>query len=592
MTTPFDQERRVPRLKALEELLRIFSPAERLALYVFSILLALSAFVLLIEANALVSVEVPAPGGTLTEGIVGTPRFVNPLLAASQSDRDLTMLVYSGLLREEPDGSFVPDLAESYEISGDGTVYTFHLRQGLTFHDGTPLTSDDVLFTVTLAQNVNSKSPRRADWEGVTVAAPDAQTIQFTLPHAYAPFLENATLGILPKHLWESVRVEEFAFSPLNTHPVGSGPYKVRDVTFDATGAPTAYELMPFSEFTLGEPHLTRITFTVYTNEAALLAAYENGDIDSFVASSPKTVPETFIRGAQVIRMSLSRIFGIFLNQNHAAALTNASVRAALDAALDKELIINTVLGGYASALDGPIPPGLLPTERTQTASSTEATSTPIDPIKEARAILLRGGWKFTEASATSTDAVGSWTKDKQKLTLTLTTADTEELVATANAVAEAWRAVGIPTEVQVYPLQDFNQNILRPRNYDAILFGEVVGRSLDLFALWHSSQRNDPGLNLSLYANADADKALAAARAETDAEARFGLLREFLAEVKGDKPAVFLYAPEIIYLLPSYVHGVELGTVTEPRERFANVHEWYRDTERVWDIFAPSSQN
>ncbi|MEK7509358.1 MAG: peptide ABC transporter substrate-binding protein [Patescibacteria group bacterium] len=584
---PPTTEWRVPRLKTLEELLRIFSPAERLALYVLSFFLALSAFVLLIEANALVSVEVPAPGGTLTEGIVGTPRFVNPLLAASQSDRDLTTLVYSGLLREEPDGTFTPDLAESYEISEDGTVYTFHLREGLTFHDGAPLTSDDVLFTMSLAQNVDAKSPRRADWEGVTVAAPDAQTIQFTLPHAYAPFLENATLGILPKHLWESVRVEEFAFSPLNTHPVGSGPYKVRDVIFDETGAPTAYELTPFSEFTLGEPYLTRITFTVYVNDAALLAAYEGGDIDSFVASSPKTVPETFVRSAQVMRMPLSRIFGVFLNQNHAAILTNASVRAALDAALDKEFIINSILGGYASALEGPIPPELLPRERVESASSTIATTTPeLDHSEEAQRILSRGGWKFTEASATSTEGRGSWAKDKQTLSLTLTTADTEELVATANAVAESWRAVGIPTEVQVYPLQDFNQNILRPRNYDAILFGEVVGRSLDLFALWHSSQRNDPGLNLSLYANAAADKALAAARAETDAEVRLDLLREFLAEVEGDKPAVFLYAPEIIYLLPTYVHGVELGTVTESSERFANVYEWYRDTERVWDIF------
>lgn len=586
MVNTFDQERHPSRLEKLNGLLRTFSPAERLALYVCSILLALSAFVLLIEANALVSVEVPAPGGTLTEGIVGTPRFVNPLLAASQSDRDLTMLVYSGLLRQESDGTFTPDLAESYEISEDGTVYTFHLREGLTFHDGTSLTSDDVLFTVNLAQNVDAKSPRRADWEGVTVTAPDAQTVQFTLPHAYAPFLENATLGILPKALWESVPIEELAFSPLNTHPVGSGPYAVHDVTFDATGAPTAYELTPFSAFALGKPHLTRITFTVYTNEAALLAAYENGDIDSFVASSPKTVPETFSRSAQAMRIPLSRIFGIFLNQNHAAVLTNASVRAALDAALDKEGIVNAVLGGYASTLEGPIPPGLLPAERQQTASSTEATSTPADRIETARAILSRGGWKFTEANATSTQTGGSWTKDKQTLSLTLTTADTEELVATANAVAEAWRGVGILTEVQVYPLQDFNQNILRPRNYDAILFGEVVGRSLDLFALWHSSQRNDPGLNLSLYANAAADKALAAARAKTEAEARFSLLREFLAEVEEDQPAVFLYAPEIIYLLPSYVHGAELGTVTEPRERFANVHEWYRDTERVWDIF------
>ncbi len=187
-------------------------------------------------------------------------------------------------------------------------------------------------------------------------------------------------------------------------------------------------------------------------------------------------------------------------------------------------------------------------------------------------------------------EASASWTKNKAELNITLATADTEELVATAERVVNAWNTAGIKAKIEIYPLQEFNQSVLRPRTYDAILFGEVVGRSLDLYAFWHSSQRNDPGLNLSLYTNADADAALTAARAESDPEKRRASYTTIMESIAADTPAVFLYAPEVVYMVPTYLQGVSGGTVTNPSERFLDVHEWYRDTERVWDIFVPSN--
>jgi peptide/nickel transport system substrate-binding protein len=573
----FDSEQRAPRFRGLHTLMRAFTPVQRMLLYAFTILLALSAFVLIAQANNLISVQIPAPGGSFVEGAVGTPRFVNPLLAASQTDLDLTTLIYSGLVREEKDGTFTPDLAESVDISPDGTTYTFKLRDGLTFHDGDPLTAEDVIFTITLAQNPEAKSTRRADWEGVSVKATDERTIVFTLPAPYAPFLENATTGILPKHLWESVPVAEFQFAPLNTHPIGSGAYRIKDVVTDSTGAPTEYELVSFRRFALGEANITHITYRIYLNDEQLRAAFEEGDIDSFVAASPKTLSRNAADQANLIRIPLSRVFGVFLNQNHATLLANASVRQALNAAIDKPKIINDILGGYGTPLEAPIPPGLMP----PSASSTEPTEAPpTDHAQAARDILAAGGWKFDEASQ-------SWTRDKATLSLKLATADTEELVATARAIADAWNAAGIKTDVEVYALSEFNQTVLRPRAYDAILFGEVVGRSLDLYAFWHSSQRNDPGLNLSLYTNASADKALTDARAQTDSTLRQESYRQFLAAVREDMPAVFLYSPDVVYLVPKHLHGIDIGTVTTPSERFLDVHKWYRDTERVWDFFA-----
>lgn len=558
-------------------LLRTFSPAERLVLYVLSLVLGISSFFLLAQANTLVTTEVPTRGGMLVEGAVGTPRFVNPILAVSQPDQDLATLTYSGLLRATEGGDYIPDIAESYEISSDGTIYTFHLRPGLTFHDGEPLTAADVLFTVALAQNADIKSPRRADWDGVAASAPDDHTVVFTLPHAYAPFRENATLGILPKHLWENVEAEEFPFSSLNTHPIGSGPFRVHDVTLDETGAPTEYTLDAFKHFALGEPHLTKIVYRAFANVDDLFAAYENGDIESFVADSPKSLSRDIRENGDLRSLALARVFGVFFNQNHAPIFAKPEVRAALEAAVDKDAIVESVLGGYGETLDGPIPPGLLSGEASSTAS------VPEDRAAAARDILTRNGWKFSTASSTD----GEWVKDKQSLSVSLATADTEELAATAESLATYWRAAGIPTTVQVYPLSEFNQTILRPRAYDAVLFGEVVGRSLDLFAFWHSSQRNDPGLNLALYTSATADKALAGARAESDLAKREEFLRSFLAVLSADRPAIFLYAPEVAYIVPARLKGLSTGTLASASDRFLSVYAWYRDTERVWNIFS-----
>jgi peptide/nickel transport system substrate-binding protein len=577
------------RISAFEDLLRRFTPGERFLLYILSITLAASAFTLLAFANVAVSVVVPAEGGALVEGVVGSARFINPLLALSEPDEDLTALVYSGLMRAAPDGSLIPDLASSYTISSDGTVYTFTLRPLATFHNGSPVTAADVLFTVQKAQSPDIKSRRRADWEGVSVSSPDAHTVVFTLAHAYAPFLENTTLGILPSDLWKDVPAEEFPFSPLNTHPVGSGPYRVTGFKTDSTGAATRYELAPFKEFTLGAALIKKITLLFYANEEALISAYNAGRIDSFAGVSPTELEKLTRSDTTIVRAALPRIFGVFFNQNKNPILADASVRAALNAAVDTNAIVENVLGGFASPLTGPIPPGTLgevhPATPVPLPEKATIATTTTDRAESARAILSRGGWTFDEGA-------GQWTKKKDVLQFTLATSDDSELSATAQMVAEAWRAAGVKVEVHVYPLSELNTNIIRPRAYEAILFGEVVGRTIDLFAFWHSSQRNDPGLNLALYANARADDVLSEARVTTDPKARETLYNSFASIIEKDQPAVFLYAPEFIYVVPPRMQGIEISTLSTPAERFLNAYQWYTGTERVWNIFINTKNN
>src|SRR3990167_4613872 len=215
----------------------------------FAGLLTASALALVAQANNFFLVEVPRASGALTEGIIGTPRFINPLLAISDADRDVTALVYSGLLRATPEGGYVPDMAESYDVSPDGKTYTFILRDGLTFHDGSAVGVDDIVYTVGKAQDPALKSPVRANWEGVVAEQVDARTVRFTLRKAYAPFIENLTLGILPKARWGVVTDEEFPFSELNQEPVGSGPYRLGSASRSSSGILSTYTLRSFGDY-------------------------------------------------------------------------------------------------------------------------------------------------------------------------------------------------------------------------------------------------------------------------------------------------------------------------------------------------------
>lgn len=564
-------------LSDLERLTHSFSPAERVAFWICTALLTIGAAGLLFNVNELFLTPVPARGGSLSEGIIGSPRFFNPLLALSDGDRDMTALVYSGLLKATPDGGLVPDLAESYTLSEDGLSYTFTLREEASFHDGAPVTSDDVLFTVQKAQDPALKSPKRANWEGVTVEKTDSRTVTLTLKQPYAPFLENTTLGILPKHIWESATADEFTFSPYNIEAVGSGPYEIENIKRSSSGIPFYFELSSFKNYALKAPYIDRLIIHFYPNEKELVAALRQGEIESASSITPRAA-QGLAEDYRIERTALPRVFAVFFNQNHAPLLAEKEVRQALALATDKEMLVNSVLEGYGVPIGGPVPPLLL-----------DDGTAAIDPafeerIAEAGAILEKAKWKLNPATGLRERTKG---KDVQPLTFTLATSDVPELKESAELLAGMWKRAGIEVKIQIFESGDLNQNVIRPRKFDALLFGEIIGRDLDLFAFWHSSQRNDPGLNIAMYTNSKVDKLLEEARRESDEETRIEKYRSAVAAISADKPAIFLYSPEFIYVMPQKVKGSSLKQVSVPSDRFLDIADWYIDTEKIWNLFA-----
>ena len=546
--------------------------------FVFGLLLTvalLTAFTTIHSINSLFLKEIPKNGGSFTEGVVGTARYINPVLAFSDTDRDLSSLIYSGLLKAKPDGTFVGDLASDYSISTDGKTYTFNIKKDAVFHDGSSVTADDVLFTIQKIQDPSLKSPKRANWDGVVVEKISDKIVKFTLRQAYIPFIENTTLGILPKHIWKDAGVDEFAFSQFNIEPIGSGPYKILKIARNSSGVPGSITLESFNHYTLGTPHISSIRFNFYQNEKTLVDAYKNGDFESFHSISGDTALALEKTGSNIERYPLPQVFAVFFNQNHNPIFTHKEVRQALNIATDREAILNQTLHSFGTEATNPIPQGLA---RNSSISSTINQS----GISEAQAILEKAGWKKN-----SNGIYELKTKAKtETLAFTISTGDAPELKESTDIIKKQWETLGAKVDVNVFEMTDLNQTIIRPRKYDALFFGEVVGRELDLYAFWHSSQRHDPGLNISMYTNANVDKLLEDSRVINDSDKRDAIYLQIETEILNDTPAVFIYSPDFIYILPKEIRGFSIGKIVLPSDRFADIEKWYIETDHVWNMF------
>lgn len=570
------KEWNLPYAGKIMTIIKSFSLTEKTVFMFFVVLFVASGLTLLFQVNKMFLVEVPSYGGSLVEGVIGTPRFINPLLASSDADKDLTNLIYSGLLKTDADGDLVPDLAESYVISDDGLTYTFILKDDIYFHDGEKVTADDVIFTITKAQDPMLKSPREANWSGVQMEKVDEKTIVFNLRQPYSPFIQNTTLGILPKHIWSSATIDEFPFSQFNTKAIGSGPYKIESITYTDSGIPSEYYLESFKKYSLGRPYIDKIVIKSYQNERDVLESFKKGDIESLHSISPKMVREISLDKSQMVLSPLPRIFGVFFNQNSAPVLVNKEVRSALDTAVNKQEIVDTVLYGYGQVIDGPVPVKEV---------SSIATTTSTDHIEKAREILTKKGWTLNDSGIfEKKDSKGT-----TRLSFSISTGSANELKETAMLLQKQWRAMGADVEVKIFEIGDLNQDIIRPRKYDALLFGEIISRDFDLYPFWHSSERADPGLNIALYTNIQADKLLENIRKTSDPEQRQNYLNGVSDEIKNDVPAVFTYSPYFIYIVPKKINDVKMATLTNPSERFSDVSEWYIETNNVWEIFSKS---
>jgi len=563
------EERKIPSVKQLLKSGAVFGKKEKFLLLIFLVIFFSS---LCVEAGRFCLRHIiitPNYGGVYTEGLVGRPRYINPLFSiVSNVDSDITRLVYSGLLRFDPSAGYSADLASSYDISDDQKVYTFYLRDNLKWQDNAPLTVDDVIFTVNAIQNSEYGSPLLKSFSGVTVEKVDDKTVRFRLKEPYLGFKESLTVGILPQHLWAEISPLAAHLAEMNLKPIGAGPFKFKSFVKDKNGEIKSYTLDRNENFYGKKSYLDRIVFRFYPNSRESIAALSTGEVDGINFLSSK---EALDKKQNIVYYSLTlpQYTAVFFNlKSGNPALLDKNVRKALSLAANKEKILREVLGGNGQILRGPIPRGFI-------GYSGEAKNYDFN-LTEASAFLDKAGWKQSGDD-------NFRKKDGATLEITLAAVDQGEQNHLAEILRSDWEGLGVKINLHIIPSSQIQRMVIKPRLYDALIYGEILGPESELLPYWHSTQIEDPGLNLSGFSNALLDKYLEEIRKIGNLAERakeFISLQNILVE---EVPAIFLYSPNYIYPVSKRIKGIELQYIVTPKDRLASIENWFINEKRVW---------
>jgi ABC-type transport system substrate-binding protein len=651
------------RFKTLANLPKVFSKKEKI-IFLFFVLVFLGSAVCMINSFWRANTSlVPAAGGIFREGIVGQPRFINPVLSAlNDADRELTNLVYSGLFKYNNEGEIVPDLVKDYQISEDGKEYTLFLKENVYFHDKKKLDADDVVFTIKTIQNPSYKSPVQLKWLGVEIKKISDHQVTFNLQNAYPAFLETLTVKIMPAHIWQDVPSENFPWSPYNIfEPIGSGPYYLDNVSQAKSGYIDAITLTRFQEYHGSSPYINQIIFLFFEDQQELLAAANNNIIHGFPFSFFESAKDTdvIMHNFKEYSFVLPRYFALFLNSKENELLQDKDIRTALACATDKKQIINQALLGKGREIDSPFLPQLfgldspaetitfnieqaknlfekkgfsiqegqlVKIEQAQTMNFTQdlivkSKGTQVTNLQQCLSGLegiypekqVTGFFgektkeaviKFQEmyadeilkpAGLTSGNGrVGPGTRKKlnevcvtapektEVVTITLTTSDDPVLQQAAKIIQEQWSILGIEIKIEIFSISELKEKIIKDRQYEILLFGQVLGTMPDPYPFWHSSQREYPGLNLSNYQDRTVDGILEKTRVEQDKttwKENYQQAQELLLQ---DIPAIFLYNPYYTYFASREIKGINAFLIPDPSQRFAEIEQWYINTKRT----------
>ncbi|MFH0951579.1 MAG: ABC transporter substrate-binding protein [Patescibacteria group bacterium] len=561
---------RFPSTGQFKYLGKILTNREQTIIRIVSIIVVVSVFLLGFRFIQRHIENVPRAGGEYIEALVGSPSRINPLYSvANDVDQDLSTLIYSGLFKQSGTYGLQPDLAESYELSEDEKTYTITIRQDALWHDGAPVTINDVLFTIESIQNPEYQSPLSVNFSGITIEPVDKKTFKLILPEPFAPFVSTLTFGILPVHLWGDVPPLNVGLVEYNIKPIGSGPYVFEKLTRDRLGNVKNYDLVKNQSYYSTKPYIERLIFRFYPDFTSAIQAVKNNKVNG-ISYVPEEYKEELnkARGVDLLRLNLPQYTAIFFNQKRNNVLSEANVRRALAYATDKAGIINEVLLGDGEPVNGPILPGML-------GFNPEMHTYPYNP-ERAKELLEEIDWTMPEEGEVRT-------KDDKEMTIKITTSQRPAYEQVLEILTRNWAEIGVKVEADIVDSNRIQSEVIKTREYDALLYGEIVGYDPDPYPFWHSSQQKDPGLNLAIFYSKKSDKALEVARQSNSEEERSLKYKEFQNILAEEVPALFLYQPIYTYGLGSKVKGFPTTFIEVPSDRFTDIENWYTKTKKTW---------
>ncbi len=515
-----------------------------------------------------------ASGGVYTEALVGSMARLNPMLDWNNpADRDINRLIFSGLMKFDSHGLPEPDLAESWGSSSDGMQYNFTIRPNAVWHDGQPVTTDDVIFTIELIKSSGSLFPQDIKdlWSQIEVKKLDDKTFQFKLPEPFAPFLDYATFGVLPKHLLESVSADQLSNAEFNLKPIGTGPYKF-DRLLTSGGQITGVVLVVNKEYYLPSAFIEQIVFRFYPSSASALDAYQQGEVlgvsrlTTDVLQAALAEPNLSVYASRLPQLGL-----VFLNLNNPDVpfLQSEKVRHALLLGINRNQIVSHIMQGQAIVADSPILPG-------SWAYYNEIEHFEYDPDK-ASALLKDEGYVIPAGGGDVR------AKDGQFLTFTLLHPDDTVHTQIAQAIQADWALIGVRIELESVTYDSLVNDFLTSRKYQAALADLNTARTPDPdpYLFWHQSEATG-GQNYSQWDNRTASEFLETARTAADFETRARLYRNFQVVFAKDMPSLPLYYPVYSYGVDAQVQGVQVAPMYDVSDRLALINEWYLVTRRT----------
>lgn len=511
---------------------------------------------------------VPAIGGNLIEGVKGQPLYLNPILAFQEPDTGLIKLVFSGLYKFDNNGNLIPDLAEGMPIlSEDQKQYTINLKRNAKWHNGRQVTADDIVFTINLVKNPEFKSPQRGLWLSTNIEKISDFQIKLSTKDVSGPFIYNLTLPILPKSLWGKVEPQNFPLSELNLKAVGSGPYSIKNIETLKNGKIKSITLESFSNYHLGKPKIFELTIKFYESDDALFNAFQSKEIKNFgffASTGQNKSPSQ--DSSKIFKLTTPQYETIFFNLNN-KLLSDQNFRNALALSINRQEIISSILEGNAS----------LPKITLGNTGGSEIPLYQTSPnLETAKQLLEKNGWIIDPITKIRT-------KKEAKAEFTISTNDNLTNIKVAEFLIKSWEQLNIKVSLKTFSTKQLNDEVVKGRNFDALLFPQKLGADPDPFIMWHSSQINDPGKNFTGFENPASDKIITESRTNTDLNVRLQKYQQFYQLLTEKQPAIFLYQTQYIYIADNNIQNIGLNILFDASNRFYDLPNWHIDTARSW---------
>ncbi len=650
--------KKIPNIKQIKHIKKVLSYKEKLILNISFVLI----FIILIffsvnfyKKNLKIY---PNFGGEYTEGLIGSPKNINPLYdSARDVDSDISRLVFSSLFKKGPKAEIINDLVDSYNVSENGLEYEIKIKENVKWHHGEFLTSDDVIFTFETIKNPEYGSPLRPIFSTVNINKIDNLSFKFILIEPYSAFLELLTFSILPQNLWINISPQNAFLHELNIKPIGSGPYKFKSLTKNKSGDIKDFVLVPNNDYYDQVPYIAKITLKFYNNYNELVAALNNNQVDG-ISYLPYGLRSDLIsqNSLNFNKLNLPQITSIFLSKKNNSILEKKELRQILASLIDKNRICDEIFSGNASVSNGPVLPSSssfneelespkysfedsikyldeaawnllqinenefslvneiisLEGKRKEMEKSVSSESDSLEAELpesysslsselETKLLELKNieNWEVKKnilekfSSISKEDLLGSWrfkkSSDKSRaydyLTINLTTVDLIDNMSVASFIKSSWDKAGIKTFIKTISPNQVQSEIIKDRNFEALLLSQVVGGDQDNYAFWHSSQITENGLNISEYKNKEVDKLLEDARISLNPEEKIEKYKKFQEVLNNDFPVIFLYYPTYTYIQNKKIKGFDFQNILNPADRFNNISNWYIKVNRKLEL-------